>query len=108
MTKYLIAGWSFSCIPRFATRNSDIPMSTNRIVHTGPNNRLGATNDGLSNVVYRPPIAGRVNHDPMTPANSGIAKHIINVKILFFWNQTKKDFRVVVFFVGVTITFLIL
>lgn len=50
------------------------------MLHTGPNNRFGAVNTGLMRVRYRTSIAGMVNHEPMTPANNGIAKHSINVK----------------------------
>ncbi len=74
MTKYLIAGLSFSWIPSLETKNNDTHISKNNILHTGPNNRLGAVNAGLIRVRYRPSIAGIVNHEPMTPASTGIAK----------------------------------
>jgi hypothetical protein len=64
-----------------ATKNKDIHISINKIVHTGAKARFGATKAGLISIAYHSPIAGVVNHDPITHANNGIAKHSIKVKI---------------------------
>lgn len=75
-----MAGYSFSCIPFLATKNNDTPISRNKALHTGPNTRFGAVNDGLIIVAYRSPMAGVVNRDPITPANNGISRHNNKVK----------------------------
>lgn len=79
ITKYLMAGLSFSWIPFLDTKNNDTHISKNNILQTGPNTRLGAVNAGLMSVRYRPSIAGRVNRDPITHASIGISKHKSNV-----------------------------
>ncbi|MEI6774043.1 MAG: hypothetical protein WCL18_04510 [bacterium] len=73
----------------------------------GPNNRLGAVNDGLIKVTYRSAIAGMVNREPIIPAHNGIAKHKINVNILFFLSRAKNLISRVIFFVGFFVGFFI-
>lgn len=47
-----------------------MPISRKRIVQAGPKTQLGGLKDGLASDAYQPLIAGAVNIDPITPANS--------------------------------------
>lgn len=69
---------SINCIPKniiavFAflihTRYNEIPISRNKVIHTGENNQPGGLNETLFNVEYQVDIEEAVNIEPITPAN---------------------------------------
>jgi len=51
------------------TRNKDIPMSTYKVIHTGPNNQLGGLKAGFLSAAYQVGTAGAVKTEPMIPAS---------------------------------------
>lgn len=62
-----------------------IPISKNKVVHTGANSRLGGLKDGLINVGYHDLTAGVVKNDPIIPANSHIIILINNFPKFFIY-----------------------
>ena len=77
--KVMSAGvaWMLSFCSR-QTRKREIPMSMNRVIHTGENNQLGGVNEGLLIEAYHVGIASAVKRDPMKPASWQIAMLSIN------------------------------
>lgn len=61
---------SFFFHPCCHTKKAAIPMSTNSVVHTGPNTQLGGLNEGLFKVAYQVGIEDAVKIEPITPAIS--------------------------------------
>ena len=56
-------------IPMRQTMKSDIPMSMNSMIHTGPNSQLGGVNEGFLSEAYQLGMAAVVKTDPIIPAS---------------------------------------
>ena len=54
------------------TKYKEIPIKTNKIVHTGPKIQLGGLKKGLFKPLYHDPICEIVKTEPIIPANSQI------------------------------------
>jgi len=50
-------------------RKREIPMRTNRLIHTGEKTQLGGVKDGLAREAYQTGMEGVVNSDPTNPAS---------------------------------------
>ncbi len=76
------------------TKNKEIPIITNKVVHTGPNTQFGGVKDGFCKVAYQPGMAGVVKIEPITPAIRQIVMLIISFNIIitfaFFITGFKK------------------
>src|SRR3989344_6605092 len=68
----------------FQTRKSEIPISANNVVQTGPNTHAGGLRAGFASSKYQSDrTAGAVKNAPITPAASETAIAITNLKKLF-------------------------
>jgi len=84
-----------SCIPKkviafffnfdflIQTRYNEMPISTNKLIHTGENIQLGGVKEGLLIVVYHVFVAGAVKIEPIIPASWQITMADISL-IMFF------------------------
>jgi len=64
---------------------TDIPIITKRVVHTGANTQLGGFKGDLLIVVYQPFTAGAVNKEPIIPAIWQTNMNTMYVIVLLFF-----------------------
>ena len=61
------------------TRKADNPISTNRLIQTGPNSQLGGVKVGFLRAAYHVGTAGAVKIDPITPTSWQVTILITNL-----------------------------
>ena len=71
--------------PLFQTRNAEMPISANNVVHTGPNIHDGGLRVGLAIPAYQPAMDGVVNTEPIIPASSETEIATMSLRMLVKW-----------------------
>lgn len=73
-----MANLIFLLLPRFQTKNTEIPIKIYKTVHAGPNSQFGGLKNGLLSVTYQVFIELEVARDPKNATNKQPPIEMVN------------------------------